>query len=79
MQQPNFFRHRVSKKSAHRGFTLIEVILAIAILGFVLCGILAAYISCAVLVATSKNVNIATNAVNTERSPFLSVGIHAVT
>jgi prepilin-type N-terminal cleavage/methylation domain-containing protein len=62
MKQPSQFSHKVSGKTARRGFTLIEVILSIAILAFALCGILAAYISCTVFMATSKNVNIATNA-----------------
>jgi prepilin-type N-terminal cleavage/methylation domain-containing protein len=53
---------RVFKKRSDRGFTLIEIMLVAGILAFVLCAILAAYISCSVLVATSKNLNIATNA-----------------
>ena len=50
------------KRPYSRGFTLIETILAVAITGFVLCGILAMYTTCFVFMATSKNVNIATNA-----------------
>jgi len=45
-----------------RGFTFIEVLLASGILGFSICGILAAYGSCSVLIGISKNVNTATNA-----------------
>lgn len=48
--------------SAKKGFTLSEVILAVAILAFALCAILTTYISCLTLVATSKNINSATNA-----------------
>jgi prepilin-type N-terminal cleavage/methylation domain-containing protein len=44
------------------GFTLIEVVLAVGILVFVLCGILATYMSCLELMATSKNMTLATNA-----------------
>lgn len=40
----------------------MEVLLAIAILAFALCAILFTYISCLALIATSKNVNIATDA-----------------
>lgn len=47
---------------AKAGFTLIEVVLAVGILVFVLCGILATYISCFELIATSKNMTLATNA-----------------
>lgn len=46
---------------AKAGFTLIEVVLAVGILVFVLCGILATYISCFELIATSKNMTLATN------------------
>lgn len=53
---------RISRKSSNTGFTLIEVLLAAGILAFSLCVILATYVSCAVLVATSKNINIATSA-----------------
>ncbi len=44
------------------GFTLVEIVLAVAILGSVLCAILAIYASCFTLATTSKNVNISTNA-----------------
>ncbi len=47
---------------SNKGFTLVEVMLAVAILAFALCSILATYVSCFVLIATSKNINIATNA-----------------
>lgn len=50
------------KKYSKRGFSLIEIIIATGILVFALCAILAAYISCYVLSATSKNINIASNA-----------------
>ena len=53
---------KVLKRPYNRGFTLVEILLAVAILGFALCGILAMYSTCFVLMATSKNVNIATNA-----------------
>ena len=50
------------KISSKKGFTLAEILLAIAILAFALCAILITYISCFALVATSKNVSIATSA-----------------
>lgn len=50
------------KKFSSKGFTLVEITLVVAIVAFVLCGILATYISCFVLAATSKNIGIATNA-----------------
>jgi len=49
------------KQISNRGSTLIEILLAVAILAIALCAILGAYISCFVLMATSKNINIATN------------------
>jgi len=53
---------KVLKKRSNHGFALIEIMLAVGILAFTLCALLAAYISCSGLIATSKNVNIATNA-----------------
>lgn len=44
------------------GFTLVELLLAVAILVFGVCSILVAYMSCSILVSTSKNINIAMNA-----------------
>lgn len=44
------------------GFSLVEVILATAILAFALVGILGTYVTCLVLITTSQNVNAATNA-----------------
>lgn len=49
------------KKRFQRGFTLIEITIAVGILAFALCAILAAYISLYALSATSRNINIATN------------------
>lgn len=49
-------------KLSNKGFTLIEVMLAAAILVIVLCGILATYISCFELISTSKNLTFAVNA-----------------
>lgn len=53
---------KVLKRPYNRGFGLAEILLAVAILVFALCGILAMHTTCLVLMATSKNVNIATNA-----------------
>ena len=47
---------------AKNGFSLVEVIMATAILSFALVGILSTYITCLVLITTSQNVNAATNA-----------------
>jgi len=53
---------KVLKRPYNRGFSLPEILLAVAILAFALCGLLAMYSTCFVLMATSKNINIATNA-----------------
>jgi prepilin-type N-terminal cleavage/methylation domain-containing protein len=53
---------KVLKRPYNRGFSLAEILLAVAILAFAFCGILAMHTTCLVLMATSKNVNIATNA-----------------
>ena len=50
------------KLRAKKGFSLIEVMLATAILAFALVGILGTYVTCLVLITTSQNVNAATNA-----------------
>lgn len=44
-----------------KGFTLLEIMLAVAILVIVLCGILATYISCFELISLSKNLTLAIN------------------
>ena len=59
---PQTISTKVLKSQLNKGFTLVETILAVGILAFVLCGILATYASCSILATTSKNVNIATNA-----------------
>jgi len=50
------------RRPFNKGFTLVEILLATGILALAICGILAMYISCFTLIATSKNVNIATDA-----------------
>jgi len=45
-----------------RGFTLIEVMIAAAILAIVLCGLLVTYIRCFELISTSRNLTFAVNA-----------------
>jgi len=50
------------KRPYNRGFSLAEILVAAGILAFALCAILAMCSTCFVLMATSKNVNIATNA-----------------
>jgi prepilin-type N-terminal cleavage/methylation domain-containing protein len=50
------------KLANKNGFSLVEVILATAILAFALVGILGTYVTCLVLITTSQNVNAATNA-----------------
>lgn len=45
-----------------KGFAIVESLLAIAIMAFALCGILATYLTCLFLITTSKNLNSATNA-----------------
>ena len=58
---PYLWARRLSFNSRH-GFTLIEILFTIGILAFTICGLLVSYTSAMVLTATSKNVNIATNA-----------------
>lgn len=53
---------KIFKPPYNRGFTLAEILLSTAILVFALCGMLMMYSTCFVLMATSKNINIATNA-----------------
>lgn len=53
---------QIVKRLSERGFTIAEVLLAIAILGFALCAILATYLACFNLASISKNTNIATSA-----------------
>lgn len=48
--------------SSNKGVTLAEALLAGAILAFVLCGILATYISCLELIAIARNLTAAINA-----------------
>jgi len=45
-----------------KGFTLMEVMLAVAITAIALCGILATYMACFTMIKTSKNASIATSA-----------------
>lgn len=78
MKQPILKILKALKQPSHRGFSLIEILLAAAILTFALCAILAAFISCLMLSSTSKNVNIATNvaleiAEQIRSSPFTDV------
>ena len=58
---PYSWARRWSFDSRH-GFTLIEILFTIGILAFTICGLLVSYTSAMVLTATSKNINIATNA-----------------
>lgn len=62
MKRPITKTIKAPKKPLKRGFTFAEVLLALAILTFALCSILLTYISCLLLITTSKNINIATNA-----------------
>lgn len=52
--------NRIRKSKA--GFTLMEILLAAGILASAVSAILLAYYSCFVLIGTSKNINITTNA-----------------
>lgn len=47
-------------KSFNSGITLMEVLLAAAILAFTTCGILATYISCLELISLARNLTVAT-------------------
>jgi len=51
-----------TKLKSNSGFTIVEALLATAIMAFVLCGIIATYLTCLYLITTSKNLNAATNA-----------------
>lgn len=55
-------RLKLARSLAKSGFTLAEVLLAVGILGFALCGILATYLASFNLVSISKNTNIAASA-----------------
>jgi prepilin-type N-terminal cleavage/methylation domain-containing protein len=46
----------------NHGFTLAEILVAVGIMAFALCGLLQMFSSCSILVSLSKNTNIATNA-----------------
>jgi prepilin-type N-terminal cleavage/methylation domain-containing protein len=50
------------KLATKAGFSLVEVLMATAILAFAIVGILGTYVTCLVLITTSQNVNAATNA-----------------
>ena len=52
----------MKRRLYERGFTLVEVMLAVAIAAVALCGILATYAACFTLIRTSKNASIATSA-----------------
>ena len=52
----------MERRLSERGFTLVEVMLAVAIAAVALCGILATYAACFTLIRTSKNASIATSA-----------------
>ncbi len=62
MKQVDYDYQGILKRRFVSGFTLMEVMLGVWILAFALCAILVTYISCSLLVATSKNMNTATNA-----------------
>jgi type II secretory pathway pseudopilin PulG len=53
---------RLKRKASEKGFTLAEMLLAVGIAAYALCGIVATYIACFSLISTSKNVSIATAA-----------------
>ena len=50
------------RRGHSKGLTLVEVLIATAILAYALCAVLATYVSCFNLISTSKDINIATNA-----------------
>jgi prepilin-type N-terminal cleavage/methylation domain-containing protein len=49
-------------KIPEKGFTMMEVMLAVAITALALCGILLTYLTCFNLIRTSRNVSVATSA-----------------
>ncbi|MFA6378349.1 MAG: hypothetical protein WCX16_01025 [Candidatus Omnitrophota bacterium] len=49
-------------KTSSKGLSLLELLIAFGILAFALCAILFVYTLCSVLITTSRNINIATNA-----------------
>lgn len=50
------------KLSLKNGFSIVEVLIATVVLALAICGILSAYTTCLILISTSKNVSVATNA-----------------
>jgi len=59
-------------KSSDKGFTLIEVMFAVAILAFALCGILLTYINMFILSDLSRDFTLATNGVQAEMEKIKS-------
>ena len=51
---------KVLKRPYNRGFSLAEILLAVAILAFVLVGLLALFINCLVLNESNRNLTVAT-------------------
>ncbi|MFA5275740.1 MAG: prepilin-type N-terminal cleavage/methylation domain-containing protein [Candidatus Omnitrophota bacterium] len=65
---------RVSKK----GFTMMEVMLAVAIAALTLCGILLTYATCFNLIKTSKNVSIAASAARGLMDEIRNTPFHSI-
>jgi prepilin-type N-terminal cleavage/methylation domain-containing protein len=62
-------------KLSNKGFTLIEVMLAVLILAFSLCGILLTYINMFILSDLSRDFTLATNAVQAKMEEIKGTGL----
>lgn len=53
---------KIKKRNFRKGFTIIEMLIALAVLIVAISSILVTYMACFMLIDTIKNINIATNA-----------------
>jgi prepilin-type N-terminal cleavage/methylation domain-containing protein len=62
----------------HKGFTLIEVLVASGILAFCLCGLLAAYVSLFFLSDLARDTTLATNAIQQEMEKVKNINFDSL-